>query len=94
MELKIGFVLLFGISFIAKIVLHYLVDKIENDEKPSINNLLFENFVTSLKLKLLLPFYFKPDKKENKEISNYRIILRICIFMIYFSLVIGFFYSQ
>ncbi len=93
MEIKSEFVLLFGLSFIAKIVLHYWVDKLESNEKPRIDNFFLEKFVTGLKLKILLPFYLKLNKNESKEINLFRNILRFSIFMIYFSLIVGFYYS-
>jgi ABC-type anion transport system duplicated permease subunit len=94
MEIKSGFVVLFGISFIIKIILHYWIDKLENGEKPSISNLLLENFVSGFKLKILLPFYFKLNSKgnENKEIKTLNFFLMFSIFLMYFSLIIGLFY--
>lgn len=94
MEIKSGFVVLFGISFIIKIILHYWIDKLENGEKPSISNLLLEKFVSGFKLKILLPFYFKLNSKgnKNKEIKTLKFFLMFSIFLMYFSLIIGLFY--
>ncbi len=93
MEIKNNFVVLFGISFVVKIILHYWIDKLEKGEKPSISNFLYENFISGFKLKILLPFYFGFNYKgnENKEIKTLKFLLNFSIFLMYFSLIIGLF---